>query len=179
MSTTIILLLSVLLNVSGIGFLIYAVTLFRRLNEKIRPETRETKLDLILVLIYLFIVGYGVHLIYFLWMSSTANVHDLLICSIFFFGAIFVVTSLNENFKLIYKLAEKSSRLEDLNKELHLKTEELSKSEDGMKKRSAELENTLEDFYTMRLGMEDQVKRGVLAEENKKMKDRLDALKMK
>lgn len=46
-----------------------------------------------------------------------------------------------------------------------------------MSKKNKELEDTLEEFYTLRIGMANDLKKGQIDEENKKIKERLDKLK--
>ena len=53
--------------------------------------------------------------------------------------------------------------------------EELEKR---VKDRTQELEDTLDDFYTMRIGMQSDIKSGTVESENRKMKKRLDNLKL-
>jgi len=96
-----------------------------------------------------------------------------LVSGIFFFGALFVVIVLRVNYKLILKLTENSLRLGELNtvlenknKELSHKTEELKKSEEKYIKRSKELDETLENFYTMRIGLQKQIDKDTIAFES-------------
>ena len=86
---------------------------------------------------------------------------------------------------MIYDLAQNTKRLSGLNreletknKELRNKTEALKVSEEKYRDKSKELEETMEDFYTLRLSMEEQIKEGVVEEENRKIKERLDELKV-
>jgi len=109
-----------------------------------------------------------------------------LVSGIFFFGALFVVIVLRVNYKLILKLTENSLRLGELNtvlenknKELSHKTEELKKSEEKYIKRSKELDETLENFYTMRIGLQKQIDKDTIEEENRKIKERLDEARSK
>lgn len=47
----------------------------------------------------------------------------------------------------------------------------------ALRKTKQELESTLEDFYTLRIGMENDLKRSQVSSENRKIKKRLDKLK--
>lgn len=176
MNNLFIMIASLLLTFVGIALLVHSITLAQKLS-KINKKVDQISFSLVLILIYLFIIGYLIHLVDLIYNSAHHDLHDLIICLVFFFGGIFVIVSLKENYKLVLKLEEKSDRLETINKELQVKAEALSVSEEKFKKRSEELEKTLDDFYTMRLGMEDQVRRGVLEEENKKIRLKLDELK--
>jgi methyl-accepting chemotaxis protein len=51
--------------------------------------------------------------------------------------------------------------------------------EEKIAKKTKDLEETLEDFYTVRIGMEKDLEKGNLKKENKKIKNRLDQLKNK
>jgi len=74
-------------------------------------------------------------------------------------------------------LKKLNSDIENKNLELRRHTEELKSSKQKYKERSMELDKTLEDFYTLRLGMARDIKEKILEEENKKIKERLDKLR--
>ncbi|OGF26340.1 hypothetical protein A2303_04055 [Candidatus Falkowbacteria bacterium RIFOXYB2_FULL_47_14] len=57
-----------------------------------------------------------------------------------------------------------------LDEEVKIRTKELDE-------KNKELERTLEDFYTIRLGMQRDLEKGTVSEENKKIRERLDKLK--
>jgi len=48
-----------------------------------------------------------------------------------------------------------------------------------LEKKNVELEETLTDFYTMRIGMARDMEKGTVEKENKELKRRLDKLKKK
>jgi nitrate/nitrite-specific signal transduction histidine kinase len=94
----------------------------------------------------------------------------------------------NVNLMLEEKVKERTKELQKAKDELDKKVEErtnnLKNTTDDLKKTKQELENknkeleeTLEDFYTMRIGMQKDLKLGRVEEENKKIKKRLDKLK--
>ena len=170
----------------GIILLIYSVVLCHTLNTKIDRNIVQKPSSLISILIYLFILGYVVFLWRLIITIASHNVTELLVSGIFFFGALFVVIVLRVNYKLILKLTENSLRLGELNtvlenknKELSHKTEELKKSEEKYIKRSKELDETLENFYTMRIGLQKQIDKDTIEEENRKIKERLDEARSK
>ncbi len=74
-------------------------------------------------------------------------------------------------------LKKLNSDIENKNLELRRHTEELKSSKQKYKERSMELDKTLDDFYTLRLGMARDIKEKILEEENKKIKERLDKLR--
>jgi len=137
-------------------------------------------------LIYFFLIGYIAFLINIFRNISSQGMTEFLVSIIFFFGAIFVVIILKINCKLIIYLSEKSIDLQKLNKNLKSKNYDLIQkskaliiSEKKYKDQTEELETMLDDFYTIRLGMEEQVKKDVLEEENKKIKEKIKQLKNK
>ncbi len=177
--------ISVLLVGGGIILLAYSALLCHRLNSRIDNNIAGKLCFLILVLVYFFIAGYLVYLVRLIMTFGSHGMSEILVSTIFFFGATFVVAVLKANHKLIYDLAQNTERLSGLNreletknKELRNKTEALKVSEKKYRDKSKELEETMEDFYTLRLSMEEQIKEGVVEEENRKIKERLDELKV-
>lgn len=81
--------------------------------------------------------------------------------------------------KIFTNYKNKTRELEDLNKNLADAQRELTKKNELIKEGNKKLEATLEDFYTLRLDMESQIKGSELKEENKKIKNKLDELKNK
>src|SRR3989339_7289 len=168
---------------AGAIILFYSTWLCYKLNNSVKNNTAANHYWVLLALICLFIFGYlafFARLIY----SPVHTTNELLVSVIFFFGAIFVVTVLKINNRLIYDLMRKSadlkklnSDMENKNRELRNQTEELKSSKQKYKERSMELDKTLEDFYTLRLGMARDIKEKILEEENKKIKERLDKLR--
>lgn len=135
------------------------------------------------ILVYLFVFGYITFLMYLIRDINSQSPNELLVSVIFFFGAVFVVIVLKINNQLLSSLVEKSVNLQKLNEDLKIRNQDLIQkskaliiSEKKYKDQTNELEKTLDDFYTMRLGMEKQMKEGTLEEENKKIKDRIDTL---
>lgn len=170
----------------GAILLIYSAALQYKLNINIKKSAvkKPRSYPLISVLIYLFVLGYIAFLVRLVTTLTLHGFNEILVSVIFFFGAFFVAIVLKINQKLIISLTENTSRLDKLNvelenknKELQFKTGALKTSEEKFKKRSKELEETLEDFYTIRLSMEEQIRKGTIEEENKKIKERLDKIK--
>lgn len=177
---------NIILVLMGTFFLAYSTYLCKslNLNKKIDRDIFNKPCFVIAALIYLFIFGYLVFLFYLFRHQNSNSPEDLIVSVVFFLGAVFVVIVLKVNNRLILALTEKSINLQKLNDDLNVKNQELIKkskaliiSEDKYKKQTEELEKTLEDFYTMRIGMEKQMKQGTLEEENRKIKQRFDALK--
>ncbi len=177
--------INLILVACGAILLIYSAILCHRLNAKIDKKVVPKPSSLILGLIYLFILGYILFLIRLAIIVASHSVIELLVSGVFFFGALFVVIVLKTNHKLILKLSENSlhlgklnAELENKNKELQHWAEELKQSEEKYIKRSKELDDTLNDFYTMRIGLQKQMDKGTVEEENQKIKERLDNLKI-
>jgi ABC-type lipoprotein release transport system permease subunit len=137
----------------------------------------------ILGLIVFFLIGY---IAYFFLNTSYSNipVSSLLISLILFFGAIFVITILSISYGLISALTQRSLEIDQTNttlttnaKELEHKQNELKNAQELLRMKNKELVKTLDDFYTMRINIQKDMEAGKLAEENKKIKDRLDTIK--
>src|SRR3989339_673152 len=152
---------NIILVLLGIIFLIYSTFLCNGLNFKktLDREIFRKPCLVIKILVYLFVFGYITFLMYLIRDINSQSPNELLVSVIFFFGAVFVVIDLKIN-----------------NQDLIQKSKALIISEKKYKDQTNELEKTLDDFYTMRLGMEKQMKEGTLEEENKKIKDRIDTL---
>jgi hypothetical protein len=116
--------------------------------------------------------------------SKVIPLNSLLISLILFFGSVFVIGVLTVSYQLVSVLIQKTKELSLSNKTISENSEllrnkqiDLEKMESILKEKNNELEKTLEDFYTVRLGMEKDIQAGKLEEENKNIKNRLDALK--
>jgi predicted PurR-regulated permease PerM len=146
-------------------------------------EDLGTSWYFMLGLICFFLLGY----IAFLFLQSNNSnipISSLLICFILFFGAIFVIGVLSISYQLIKKLTQKTVELNKMNASLSensntlaSKQEELIKMQGLLKQKNEELNKTLEDFYTIRIGMQKDMEKGKLEEENKMIKERLEKLK--
>lgn len=177
---------NIILVLLGTFFLVYSTYLCNSLKfKKTLDKNIFAKPCLAInVLIYLFICGYFIFVLYLIRHMDSNSPEDLVVSMVFFLGAVFVVIVLKVNNRLISALTERSMDLQKLNGDLKIKNNDLIKkskalimSEDKYKKQTEELEKTLDDFYTMRIGMEEQMKKGTLEEENRKIKSRFDALK--
>ncbi|MBU1167567.1 hypothetical protein KKC60_04135 [Patescibacteria group bacterium] len=176
--------INLLLVSCGVLLMVYSIVLCQNINTKIgKKELNKERLP-ILILICLFILGYVAFLSRLIITLNSHGINELLVSAIFFFGAMFVVIVLKVNNKLITKLINNSLRVDKVNKELQRKNKELSHktdalkiSEEKYKARSKELDETLEDFYTIRLGVQEQIEKETIEEENKKVKDRLDEIR--
>jgi hypothetical protein len=175
--------INLILVFCGAILLIYSAIKGHALNGKINTKIVKKSYAFILFLIYLFILGYVLFFVKLLSITSS-SAEDLLVSIIFFFGALFVLIVLRVNQKLLLNITEASEQLEKLNTELENKNKELRKEKDNLliseekyKKRSIELSDTLDDFYTMRIVLQEQMDKGTAEAENEKIKDRLDKLK--
>ncbi len=117
-------------------------------------------------------------------------INKIILSRIFFLGQELKKISENKNFAGRVSLNNKDEITllqKNINKALEALEEavvkskksekELSERSIELEKSKTELENTLEDFYTMRMGMQEQLEKGTIEEENKKIKKRLDELK--
>lgn len=99
------------------------------------------------------------------------------ICIIFFsFFLITLKTQVKTKTKSLEEEIEKGKKLQ---KDLVITSGEVEIKNKEIELKNKELEETLTDFYTMRMGMQKDMDLGKVDEENKKIKSRLDKLKKK
>jgi hypothetical protein len=176
--------LNSILIITGIALMILSVFRCIKLIKVNVVKNLQGTLYLMLCLIIFFLLGYTSYL--FLDTNyPDIPVSSLLICLILFFGAIFVVGILSISYQLIKILTQRTEELNQINKTLTgntntLKTrqEELVKTREMLEQRNSELEETLDDFYTMRISVQKEIESNKIEEENKKIKERLDNLKI-
>ncbi len=90
-----------------------------------------------------------------------------------FYSIISEVADLKKAFgKLMAEISSSTITAGELEQKVKEKTAELEK-------KNQELEQTLDDFYTMRISMQRQLSDGTVEEENKKIKQRMDAARKK
>jgi hypothetical protein len=118
--------------------------------------------------------------------SKDIPINSLLISLILFFGSIFVIGVLSISYGLIKLLTKKNAEINQINNEiientraLARKKEELEKTQTLLKEKNTELQNTLEDFYTLRIAVQKDMELGKVKEENEKIKESLSKLKSK
>ena len=79
------------------------------------------------------------------------------------------------------ELGEMFSALFDSTTKLEIAKEELqnnvNEKTEELRKKNKELEETLEEFYTVRVGTQRDLESGKIKEENKKIREKLDRLK--
>ena len=177
--------LNFLLVSCGIMLLIYSIVLCFKINKKITNNKIKKAHSFVIVFIYLFIIGYITFLLSLVKKIDISNFDKLLVSTIFFLGALFVLIVSKINLVLTVDITEHSTKSDQQNKELKKKNEELEKiskalqkSKNKFKKHTIELDKTLEDFYTMRLNMENG-DNAIIKEENKKLKESLDKIRNK
>ncbi|MFC1705167.1 hypothetical protein ACFLZ6_02470 [Nanoarchaeota archaeon] len=168
----------------GIILLTFSSFMCGRVLDLIKNNKLRKRWYMLCSLIWLFLIGY----VFFLYSLITSKTHlvasNVLICSILFSGAIFVVLVLDINFSVMDGLSNNASNLGKINRELNKKTKEsdsrknsLVRAKKELEKKNEELEKTLMDFYTMRIGLQKDLKAGKVEEENRKIKERIDKLK--
>ena len=170
----------------GFGILImaYAVSSGSKLLSVIDDIHSRRPWYILFLLIIFFLLGY---ILYFYLLFTSVPSSDLsaqLISAIFFFGALFVVIVLSVNYSLVRTLNEKATKIQETNTVLvhnsdvvQKKDLELEEAKKALERKNSELEKVLEHFYTLRIGMERDMKSGKVEEENRKIKAELDNLK--
>lgn len=178
--------LSVLFVVLGILFLIFALSLGTRLIRKIEDKKVKRMWFVLILLVCFFLLGYVGYLVILFEAPKNLSTESVLISTIFFFGAIFVLGVFENALLLVRTVQQKSQSVEEINKKLQIQSDELQANEAELvktkvllEKRNAELEKTLDDFYTIRLGMAREMSEGKLTEENERIKMRLQEIKEK
>ena len=125
------------------------------------------------LIIYLFLIGLLAYLAVIITASSYNTVRHLLVSSLILSMSLFIFIILNFSFKLIKKLDRMNINLKEKEKRL-IKTKIL------LKEKNVEPEKTMEDFYTFRLQMADdltQVEKKTIKEENEKLAKKITKLK--
>jgi len=176
----------IILVIFGIVLMIVSVFLCARLPGEVGEYSSKIPWYVLLVLICFFLAGYSVFLYLLTIQRLELGFVAYLLGCIFFFGAVFVVSVLTLNDRLIRKLhdhtkeiLEKNTMLQMTSDELSLHKNELEKVKLVLEKKNKDLEETLEDFYTMRLGIMKDMETGTVAEENQKIRQRIDAIKQR
>lgn len=136
-----------------------------------------------------FILFFLLAYIAYLFLSTDyqyISINSLLIVFILFFGSVFVIGVLLISYQLIESLThvaldniQSNMKLSENTHSLEEKQKELEQTKELLEKKNKELENTLEEFYTLRIGVQNDIKSGNIDEENKKIKEKIDALRVK
>ncbi len=166
----------------GILLMIYAIWLWKKLYSEIRDSKARRLWLIILALICFFLFGY---IIYFLIrLLDYDAISDILVGFIMLFGAMFVVLILKLNFRstvmlnsYVRKLEGETKRTNEINDRLKKNEKELKGLKNEIEQRNIELLETMDDFYTMRISLQEEMKTGTIEKENIKIKKRLDSLK--
>jgi hypothetical protein len=174
------------LVIFGIVLMIWSVFLCARLPGEVGKYSSKIPWYILLVLVCFFLAGYTVFLYLLVVERMELGFVAYLLGIIFFFGAVFVVSVLKVNDRLIRTLNDHTNEILEKNKilqltsdELSLRKNELEKVKLALEKKNNDLEETLEDFYTMRLGLMKDMETGTVGEENKKIRERIDAIKQR
>lgn len=161
-----------------------SVILCVRLVREIGNYNSKVPWYVLLTLICFFLIGYIVFLYLLVTQEIDLGFMGYLLGAIFFFGAVFVITVLVLSYRLVRKLNMHTHELSDKNITLQTTTDALSAHKNeleqvklALEKKNRDLEETLEDFYTMRLGVLKDLESGTVVEENKKIRERIDAIK--
>jgi len=166
----------------GILLMTYSVLLWKKLFAEIKSRKARSPWQIILVLICFFLFGYIGY--FFIQLLDITELTGILVGFIFFLGALFVMLILMLNYQSaatlnanMRKLKNINSEIGAANRELAAKDEEMKKLKDQLEKRNSELVEMMDDFYTMRVGLQEEMEAGIIEEENKKIKKRLDSLR--
>jgi hypothetical protein len=168
----------------GIVLMVGSVFLCIRVLGVVGKYSSKTPWYILLTLICFFLAGYVVYLFLLITQHMELGLIGYLLAAILFFGAVFVVCVLLLNDQLIRKLnnhakeiLEKNKTLQMTSDELSLRKNELEKIKLTLEKKNIDLEEALEDFYTMRIGVMKDMEAGTVTEENNKIREKIDAIK--
>ena len=176
----------------GTGLMTYAVYFGLKLIGIILDQKSKRRWYVALALILFFLLGYGVYLFLLYNSLSAGSIENQLISTILFFGALFVtiilrlcydlISGVNVNFNEIRQsnevLIQKSNMLKEKDSELVTSKHDLELAKEALEKKNKELEKALEDFYTMRVGVHEDLRAGKFDEENARIKAKLDELRI-
>jgi predicted PurR-regulated permease PerM len=176
--------LNEILILAGIVMMAYSIIISIYVKDKIDSRRLRRYWKVIIILLVFFMFGY-IGYVYNLVSPDLGIVFDdRLVSIVFFFGAAFVVMVIRIIDSLLSSSSRYQDRLKDLNRslketagKLDLKKREIESKEIELRKKNAELESTLEDFYTFRLSMERGSKQGKVRKENQSMKKKLNNLR--
>jgi choline-glycine betaine transporter len=176
--------INIILVSTGIIIMLFSVYLVIRLISLISDNALKKEWNFLFFLIGFFLIGYILYL-YLLLSSNDDLMHTkILISSIFFLGALFVLVVLLITINLVKALNEDRKELNNKNKELSSLTEDLqsnnTKLEETRKSldsKNSELNSLLEEFYTLRTTLVGEKDKGKMRKENALIKEKLERAK--
>lgn len=149
--------INIILVTLGTFILCASAFVCQKLEIKKEFKKFEIFFNLLLYLIVAFIFGYSLFLIKLFTNSDLREVHILTISIIFFAGSIFVLLSIIITDKLLKVIESKSNYLKKINSSLLKNNNELNEmsqkliiSEKKYAEKAKELEEKIEDLYTMK-----------------------------
>lgn len=179
-------LLRILLGM-GIILLVFSLNICKIIITKTNDKKSNNSWKILFVLIMFFLTGYIIYFFLHPGNSLESTETDTLVSLVFFFGAVCVVLVLKasqNSIKMlnitIGALHEKNSIYKRVKNELESSKIELEKSHIKLRESHEELEKTIDDFYALRLSLEDDEKKRLkkkIGAENKKIKKRINRLK--
>ncbi len=171
----------------GVFLHLYSLLLCGKIIKALPKKTWLIPWYLLISMIIFFITGYlGYICKLFLWESIPALTTNYLISVIFLFGAIFVIVILNISLYYLKslmllnkKISSDNIALKDYYNTLKEKTDQLKKTKNNLLNENRDLEDTLEDFYTLRISMERHLKldQHKIEKENDNIKNKLSKIK--
>lgn len=129
---------------------------------------------------FLFLVFYIGYFLVIYFSESFNFLRHFFLSLILFFEAIFSITNISIFTKTVSSYQEINKNLSKSKKEVESKSNDLEKAERKLIKQNKEMEETLEDFYTLRLSMEARLEEeslGKIKKENKEIKKKLEKVR--
>lgn len=183
-------LLIIILQIS-IVILFYGLFLCNEVRKKIDYKSGNwLNYNTIFLFIHFFIFGYAGFTIQLIYDEITQNNFDFnigaLVTSILFFGAIFIVVVLKINQNLLFYLEKTKNHLKDANIQLEKSYEELGDEAEKVKEyqkyikqKNHDLEKAINDFYSLRVEMQEKADNKDINTENEIIKKRIDDMNKK
>ena len=157
----------------------YALLLCRRTIAAMEKVANYKACRILFFLVLFFLIGYLVYFGLLILAIDGNSIHNVLISLIFLFGALFVIIIFKINLRLISILKEQRDKQLNLMDDIQAQNRELEDTKRELKKKNQQLEETMEDFYTMRTTISKQMRAGEFEDENQKIRDTIDELKHK
>ena len=168
----------------GALMMVYSIITSASVKHKIRNGSLKKKWNIITVLISFFLFGYLGFLFNLVNPGFRVDFDDRLVSIVFFFGAAFVVIVIKIIEALLSSSDRYSSKLENLNTNLSKSSAKLREREAALVSREKELErknkrleDTMEDFYMMRMDFAKTIKDEGFDRENKKIRKKIKRIK--
>ena len=168
----------------GIILMAYSIVVSGTITSTMDSDGIRKYWKMLTVLMVFFLFGYIAFLFALLFPEIGFTLSNSLVSVIFMFGAGFVLLVMKLSDRMIgsslsdnQKLKEMNISLKEKTRQLNEKKREVDRQKKELGKKNRELEKTLEEFYTLRLGLARDLRAGKVEKENRIIRRKLDNLK--